>query len=323
MDRCDFERLNKIEHEFADISWDVRLLRDEAHREALYFRDGSYSVASGKKAVRPFYRSILLQQEKSKRDKHLRDRLVKEKKFEQQKLERKEEDFSRAMDPRNQPSSGHKQHRSKRSMSALFSLMRPISTAFSLDSAGPTHQPKRSPSDLDFTPSHKPAFVLSMMEARVAVFINNERSYTFQLDTEDGGHYLLQALNRADMNHWISTINTTVRVHAQRRLTYLGNSGQMQFTDHLHQPRPTTASRDPIAVFGVDLEYLVLREANGGDVSPDAVPKVLEILLTEIEARGLTEQGICKNRIILCSGCWVQTLMCNMVKIASPARRRK
>lgn len=247
MDRCDFERLNKIEQEFADVTWDMRTLRDDAHREALYYRDASYPGASGKKVTRPFHRSIIFQHEKLKRDKHLRDRLLKEKKLEQQKLERKEEDFSRAMDLRSQSSSGHKQHRSKRSMSALFSLMRPISTAFSLDSAGPAHQPKRSPSDLDFTPSHKPAFVLSMVEARVAVFINNDRSYTFQLDTEDGGHYLLQALNRSDMNHWISTINTTVRVHAQRRLTYLGNSGQMQFTDHLHQPRPTTASRDPTA----------------------------------------------------------------------------
>ena len=70
----------------------------------------------------------------------------------------------------------------------------------------------------------------------------------------------------------------------------------------------------------MDLEYLVHREGNGGDVSPDAVPKVLELLLTEIEAHGLMEQGICKNRI---SGFCVRLLMCNMVKIASPVRRRK
>ena len=46
------------------------------------------------------------------------------------------------------------------------------------------------------------------------------------------------------------------------------------------------------------MEYLVLREASGGEVSPDAVPRVLELCLAEIEARGLTEQGICKSILL-------------------------
>lgn len=240
MDRCDFERLNRIEQEYGDVPLDLRILREEAHREV-----SSHGPSSTpKKAVRPFQRSVLLQQEKLKRDRFFRERLVKEKRQEQQRLERKEEDLNRAMDVRNQSGSGHKAHRSKRSMSALFSLMRPISTAFSSETT--TMSPKRSPAELDFTPTHKPALVLSLVEARVAVFINNERSFTFQLDTEDGGHYLLQALSRNDLNQWISTINTTVRMHAQRRLTYLGNASQVKFTDHM-QPRPVTASQDPTA----------------------------------------------------------------------------
>ena len=47
------------------------------------------------------------------------------------------------------------------------------------------------------------------------------------------------------------------------------------------------------AVFGVDLTFLLRREADGSEVPLDAVPKVLELCLKEIEERGLTEQGIC------------------------------
>lgn len=50
----------------------------------------------------------------------------------------------------------------------------------------------------------------------------------------------------------------------------------------------------------MDLEFLLIREARGNDVSPDAVPKVLELCLTEIEGRGLTEQGICKRLSARC-----------------------
>lgn len=46
-------------------------------------------------------------------------------------------------------------------------------------------------------------------------------------------------------------------------------------------------------VFGVDLDVLLRREANGDDVPADIVPAVLELCLTEIENRGLSEQGIC------------------------------
>lgn len=236
MDRCDFERLNRIEQDFADLPLDMRMLKDDAHREAMNM--GPNSTPSGKRAVRPFQRSVMAQQEKIKRDRYLRERLLKEKRQEQQRLERKEDDLNRMMDTRGGLGTPHKQHRSKRSMSALFSLMRPISTAFSSDSTG--GPVRRSPADLDFKPTQKPAFVLSLVDARVAAFINNEKSFTFQLDTEDGGHYLFQALSRNDMHQWIKAISTSVQSYAQRRLTYIGDASQLQFSDHL-QPRPIAA----------------------------------------------------------------------------------
>lgn len=169
--------------------------------------------------------------------------------------------------------------------------MRPISSAFT-DSMHTTAL-KRSPAELDFSPSGKPSLVLSVVDARVAQFINNERSFTFQLDTEDGGHYLLQAISKQEMVRWIEQINRVAKLAAKRRLTYLGNSPKPQLADHIHDhPSATTASRDPRAVFGVELEFLLEREANGAQPEIGSIPSVILTCLSEVEFRGLSEVGI-------------------------------
>lgn len=48
-----------------------------------------------------------------------------------------------------------------------------------------------------------------------------------------------------------------------------------------------------IGVFGVQLNFLLQREAAGGNVLPGAIPFVIERCLYEIECRGLSEVGIC------------------------------
>ena len=130
-------------------------------------------------------------------------------------------------------------------MSAFLHFMRPISSAFGADMTSSASGIKRTAAELNFTPAGKPSLVLSLMDARIAQFINNERSFTFQLDTEDGGHYLLQAMNKRDMMSWIETINRVTRMAAKRRLTYLGNSPKARVSDHIHDP--IVASRDPMA----------------------------------------------------------------------------
>lgn len=47
------------------------------------------------------------------------------------------------------------------------------------------------------------------------------------------------------------------------------------------------------AVFGVELDLLLQREA-GGVVPPGAVPRVIDACLSEVESRGLSEVGICE-----------------------------
>ncbi|KAG2153395.1 hypothetical protein DEU56DRAFT_727081 [Suillus clintonianus] len=290
VDRKDFERLNNIEREMNLISLDHRSIRDEAQREALQSQ-GNVS-ASAKRTVRPFQRLVAMQQEKYKRDKYLHDRLSKDKKQEQLRNERRDDQINKAMRSRKPMTQVQKQHRMKKSYSsAFFQLMRPISSAFT-DSTHATAL-KRSPAELDFSPSGKPSLVLSVVDARVAQFINNERSFTFQLDTEDGGHYLLQAISKQEMVRWIEQINRVAKLAAKRRLTYLGNSPKPQLADHIHDhPSATTASRDPRAVFGVELEFLLEREANGAQPEIGSIPSVMLTCLSEVEYRGLSEVGI-------------------------------
>lgn len=307
MDRCDFERLNRIEGEINDIKLDLRHLKEDAAREAL--STVLPPTPSRKGGPRPFLRSVLAQQEKIKRDRYARDRLLKEKRHEQQRLDRREDDMNRAMDARHQLQAGvasAKHQRGKRSMSALFSLMRPISTAFTSESGyglglggggvggGGASGARRTAAELDFEVpcASKAALVLSLVDAQVTAFINNERSFTFQVDAEDGGHYLFQAPTRTDMKAWIQAISSAVKTYAQRRMTYIGNSSSHVPVMDQIQPRPVTAIRDPVAVFGVDLSFLVRREAGGEEVASDAIPNVLDLCLKEIEARGLTELGI-------------------------------
>ncbi|KAG6382111.1 hypothetical protein JVT61DRAFT_754 [Boletus reticuloceps] len=267
VDRRDFERLNNIEKEMSVLHFDLRGIKEEAQREALQAQTAG----------------------SAKRDKNLYDRLSKDKKQEQLRMERRDEYLNKAMRPRKPMTQAQKQHRVKKSYSsAFFQLMRPISSAFTDHTLM-----KKSPAELDFTPSGKPSLVLSIVGAKVAQFINNERSYMFQLDTEEGEQYLLQAFSRHEMTKWIETITNVSKVAAKRRLTYLGNSPKPQLSDHIIDPvgAPST-SRDPTAAFGVELQFLLEREADGAEVPPGTVPSVIASCLFEVEVRGLSEVGI-------------------------------
>jgi hypothetical protein len=304
--RRSFERLNSIEKEVNLLQFNHRGIKDEAQREGM--QAAINGTGSAKKVVRPFQRLVALQIEKNRRDKKLHDRCIQDKRLEQERIADREDFLNKAMRPRKANVTVSKQTRNKKSMSSAFmQFMRPISSAFTSETLRPLG-PKRTAPELDFVPSGKPSLVLSLVDAKVAQFINNERSFAFQLDTEDGGHYLLQAISKRDMVKWMDTINRVTTMAAKRRLTYLGNSPKPQLSDHIHN-RPMTASRDPTAgksvealclmqhlpsiVFGVDLQFLLQREAGNDVVPPGAIPSVMERCLFEIESRGLSEVGIC------------------------------
>jgi hypothetical protein len=235
--------LNNIEREVNLLQFDQRGIREEALRENMQATVGGSS--SGRKVVRPFQKLVVMQQEKNKRDKHIRDRVSKEKKHEQLRNEKRDEHTNKGVQRTPGAVAQRQQHRNKKSMSsAFFQFMRPISSAFTSEHPDPSGV-KRSAVELDFPPTGKPTLVLNVADAKVAQFINNERSFTFQLDTEDGGHYLLQALSRREMTKRLDTISRVSKTAAKRRLTYLG-SPKPQLADHIHN-NPTTSSRDPRA----------------------------------------------------------------------------
>lgn len=47
-------------------------------------------------------------------------------------------------------------------------------------------------------------------------------------------------------------------------------------------------------VFGVELQFLLEREADGAEILPGTLPSVMATCLAEVEARGLSEVGICR-----------------------------
>lgn len=223
------------------IQFDHRGIKEEAARESV--NPGMNGAPSSKKFSRPFHKVVATQIEKNRRDKHLRTRLQREKLQEQNRNERRDDVLNKAMRPR-KPASTAPKHRNKKSMSAFLNFMRPISSAFGAD--GPHIVPRRSPAELDFPTTGKPSLVVNVLEARIAQYANNERSYTFQLETEDGGRYLFQAMNKRDMNKWLETISRVTNIAAKRRLTYLGSSPKPQIADHIHS-QPIVPSRDPKA----------------------------------------------------------------------------
>ena len=49
----------------------------------------------------------------------------------------------------------------------------------------------------------------------------------------------------------------------------------------------------------MDLDFLLQRDAPNGEVAPGTLPAVFSRLIAEVEARGLTEIGICKSRSLM------------------------
>ena len=56
------------------------------------------------------------------------------------------------------------------------------------------------------------------------------------LDTEDDGHYILQAMSEHEMTKWIDMINCLTNLAAKCHLIYLGSSPKPHISNHIHNP---------------------------------------------------------------------------------------
>ncbi|KAG9092063.1 rho GTPase-activating protein [Ceratobasidium sp. 370] len=276
--RADVDRMTSMQREIADSFYELRVLREEAHKENI---QNLQLHAQPRKFVRPFHRTVVEQIEKNKRDKYARERLQKELKAERLVSERREDNIAKAMQPKGQ----HGQRKKSRSMSGFFTMLRPISAAWSSEKVS---MKPRTLQELDFEPTGKPSWVLNLAGAQVQDFVNKQRSFLLRLRTEDGGLYYLQAMEQQDMNAWLSRMQETSTNYARRRLTYQGNKSE---PGEAGTPGWKPSAKHPNPVYGVPLLQLLEREY-GKPPPPDAIPRVVKICIQEVESRGLTESGI-------------------------------
>ncbi|KAF9934048.1 rho GTPase-activating protein [Linnemannia zychae] len=136
----------------------------------------------------------------------------------------------------------------------------------------------------------KPALVISLVNSSCSVaYTYTKRDHVFKIVTEEGGQFLLQALDYDDMLQWIKTMNDAAAEATAKRRTLLDND------ESLKQALETAAQEDELpapienerkgrnSVFGVELRHLM---------SHGEIPLIVEKCITEIEKRGLEEVGI-------------------------------
>ncbi|KAK4705154.1 hypothetical protein P7C70_g1051, partial [Phenoliferia sp. Uapishka_3] len=152
---------------------------------------------------------------------------------------------------------------------------------------------------LEWSPLTKPYLVLSLSGVEVRPYDNSQRSFIFELGTEDGHRSLLQASSFSEQQMWISSFRRSGTQIALRRATFLAQSPLAEEGEEaVAAAKTVTLQHTPTstAVFGVPLHVLVARE---NTTVPDFVEKALRI----VEERGLTEVGIYRisgeNRLIL------------------------
>lgn len=201
-------------------NWGVRVLRD---------------VASGEgnkvtKAVRPFRRLVDQQQDKIRRDRQTRDHVSKGQKAEQLGRLQREKEVARAMDK-------SVSVRTRR-MTAIFRAVRPVST---MTPSSPVPVASPSPSALqalhEWAPTTKPYLVLALSGVEVMPYDNLQRSFVFELGTEDGQRSLLQAATFEDQQMWISNFRRSGTQIAFRRATFLAQSPLAEEVEEAISPR--------------------------------------------------------------------------------------
>ncbi|KDN42365.1 hypothetical protein RSAG8_06856, partial [Rhizoctonia solani AG-8 WAC10335] len=303
--RADVDRMTNMQREVSELYYEARVIKEEAHKENTH---AAPHHAPPRKIVRPFHRLVAEQHEKNRRDKYARERLQKEIKNERLISERRDDNIAKAMLPKG----GHGQRKKSRSMSGFFTMLRPISSAWSGDKFHDKVMKPRTLQELDFEPSGKPSIVLNVANAQVQDFdfVNSQRSFVMRLRTEDGALYYLQALDHHDAARWLAVLQETSSTYARRRLTYQAGKSdpaeagastyarrrltyQAGKSDPAEAGAPSfnTASKHPNPVYGVPVEELLEREY-GYPPPTDAVPHIIKICIQEVESRGLTEPGI-------------------------------
>lgn len=280
--------LELMERQLADGGmgrWNFRLFRDVASGEGNKLT----------KSVRPFRRLVEQQQEKVRRDRQTRDYVSKGQKAEQQSRLQREKEVARAMDK-------SVSVRTRRMTLNPFRVARPVSTVVPSPPLPPSSPSVAALQALrEWNPTAKPYLVLSLSGVEVHPYDNGQRSYVFELFTEDGQRSLFQASSHEELQMWISNFRQSKTQIAFRRATFLAQS---PLAEEPEEPvAPTKQSQvakltsktstlpfrsclffpaDEVPffqVFQVSLDELSQREGS-------SIPKFLEVTLQIVEERG-------------------------------------
>lgn len=170
--------------------WGSKTLRDVANSEN----------RKNNRSIKPFSKLVSLQVEKMKRDKQAKEFLAKGIKLEQQSRAQREKDGAKM---------NSEKTRSRR-MTAIFRSVRPISTLPGADPSTISSPTVPSPEAMknlnDWNPATKPYLVLALSGVEVHPVDNSQRSFVFELSTEDGQRSLFQAKSQEEMQKWIKEL---------------------------------------------------------------------------------------------------------------------
>ncbi|KAF3081598.1 rho GTPase-activating protein [Orbilia oligospora] len=243
---------------------------DRKHLKELAFRENSVTKSNRMKV---FYRLLQKEHDKRKRDGKYRESVEKQHRG-QLKASQKTKSSGLRMDPVAEKKSGR-----RLAVNTLFKAVRPISIAISSSWTPPTASKVVPPSELPVMHSSnyktKPAIIIDLYRlAGMHSSPSFRQRQIWKMKTEDGLSFLLQATGSEDTQAWLHSLEAI--------------SGDTVNTDGDEVMDGGMASAPTVVVspsFGVSLEKLYQRDGL-------KVPYVVEMMLGEVERRGLEEVGI-------------------------------
>ncbi|ORY07849.1 RhoGAP-domain-containing protein, partial [Basidiobolus meristosporus CBS 931.73] len=263
---------------------EFRFIKEFAAKENMKYRSPSSShnnMAAQNRKVFP--RLIHAEQEKIKRDSREREKLEREARDRQLGMQRRINEEARV----------------KEKMMKEPPANPTTSTAIRSKSTNSPSSNNAVSNMLSKFPTAKPSLAINLINSAITIeHSRTKRDHVFKIISEEGGQYLLQAIDRQDMLSWVKAITDAAKEGAARRFTVLVEDARKEMVGQISNRSSNSAversnmdvrvlSKERSSIFGVELSTLM--KCENGDYS---LPVIVEKCLQEVEERGLYEVGI-------------------------------
>ncbi|KAI9297348.1 hypothetical protein K502DRAFT_313094 [Neoconidiobolus thromboides FSU 785] len=231
-----------------------------------------YHYATGTGSFRRIFGTIVSEQlEKQKLENREREKVMREVKAHQLEMLKKQQEQAKLYD---------KQQKEQQVRKAKTKeLMKMASLYKTVQSSGDT---SLSLSKFSSITSKKPVHVIKLINSTTIVDEGyTKRDFVIRIITEEGGEYLIQCLDKVDMDEWVHVINVAAQQAAARRVTLLAQDLSSLNEEDNSTSIVTAKSRN--SVFGVELSKVM---------KDKELPLVVKKCIAEVEKRGLDEVGI-------------------------------